>query len=64
MLKKKIMLKRLEFGISQFVPKKYLFKKRLKRSIKNEYEPELNLIKNLIKNNTHSIYVEDYKFII
>ena len=53
--------KKIEFLFKKLLPKKYQFKKRIKRSIKNLNEPEIEIIKNLINQGTDSIDVGVYR---
>ena len=54
--------KELEFFFKKyFVPETYLLRKRLERSIRNEDEKEINLIKDLIKPNTDSLDIGVYR---
>tara|TARA_Y100000996_G_C22540053_1_gene649690 strand:+ start:783 stop:1535 length:753 start_codon:yes stop_codon:yes gene_type:complete len=53
--------KEIEFFLKKFLPQKILFEKRLKRSIKNNDENELNLVKKLIKPGSDSIDVGVYR---
>ncbi len=48
--------KNFEFLIKNFIPKKYLFKKRILREIKKKKEPEIELIIDLI-NTTYLIII-------
>ena len=53
--------KNFEFLIKNFIPKKYLFKKRILREIKKKKEPEIELIIDLIKPETDSIDIGVYR---
>ena len=54
--------KEIEFFFKKiFFPEKYLLKKRLERAIKNNYEPELGLVKDFILPETDSIDVGVYR---
>ncbi len=53
--------KQFEFFFKSLLPKKYQFKRRIERSIKNLDEPELAIINELILNGTDSIDVGVYR---
>ena len=54
--------KEIEFFIKEnFLPKSYLLKNRLERSIKNNDEEEIKLVKSFITPNTDSIDVGVYR---
>ena len=54
--------KKIEFFLKRnFLPQSYLFKKRIERSIKNNYEAELKLVKNFITPETDSIDIGVYR---
>tara|TARA_Y100001970_G_C14197563_1_gene839044 strand:- start:101 stop:853 length:753 start_codon:yes stop_codon:yes gene_type:complete len=53
--------KEIEFFLKKFLPQKFLYKKRIERSIKNKDENEINLVKNLIRPGTDSIDVGVYR---
>tara|TARA_B100000686_G_C16532115_1_gene832873 strand:+ start:127 stop:903 length:777 start_codon:yes stop_codon:yes gene_type:complete len=53
--------KKIEFLLKKLIPKKYQFKKRIERSIKNLDEPEIDIIKNLILTGTDAIDVGVYR---
>ena len=53
--------KKIEFLLKKLLPKKYQFKKRIERSIKNLDEPEIKIIKDLIKQGTDTIDVGVYR---
>ncbi len=56
-----IFSKQFEFFFKSLLPKKYQFKRRIERSIKNLDEPELAIINELILNGTDSIDVGVYR---
>tara|TARA_Y100000992_G_C21209277_1_gene464607 strand:- start:55 stop:810 length:756 start_codon:yes stop_codon:yes gene_type:complete len=54
--------KKIEFFFkNNFLPKSYLFKKRIQRSIKNNYEAELKIVKKFITPGTDTIDVGVYR---
>ena len=53
--------KKIEYYLKKFIPKKYQFEKRIKRSIKKLDEPEIFIINQLIENGTDSIDVGVYR---
>ena len=57
----RLISKNFEFIIKNLLPKKYLFKKRILREIKKKKEPEIVLIKELIKIQTDSIDIGVYR---
>ena len=54
--------KKIEFFLKKnFLPQSYLFKKRIKRSIKNKDEKEIKLLKEIIIPGTDTIDVGVYR---
>ena len=53
--------KEIEFFLKKLFPQKILFEKRLKRSIKNSDEDELNLVKEFIKPGSDTIDIGVYR---
>jgi len=53
--------KEIEFFLKKLLPQKILFEKRLKRSIKNSDEDELNLVKEFIKPGSDTIDIGVYR---
>ena len=57
----KVTLKDIEYVLKKLLPEKYLLEKRLKRSIKNNYENELNVINKFSDNKKEAIDVGVYR---